>query len=191
MRASALKQPDPVTFGVGNVGEPQCARPCARRQQLCAACASHPLNSRLQILDAHVRASVRLDVSRNAPHPAPQAAFACVDDRVASETLVGAKIPPEHVAIESLERWRAMCSNFEPRHWHPIHSRNIYPSDDGGAEMRIYVFGESRPGRTRYLDAANSFGDEPARRGHELVYGGSSSGMMGVLAAQVLSSRGG
>ena len=57
--------------------------------------------------------------------------------------------------------------------------------------MRICVFGaSSRELRQEYYDAAFELGAEMARRGHELVFGGGTSGLMGA-AARGMSSVGG
>lgn len=52
----------------------------------------------------------------------------------------------------------------------------------------ICVFAGSSPGaRPEYIAAAQAFGAELARRGHDLVYGGSSTGLMGAVADAVLA----
>jgi hypothetical protein len=52
----------------------------------------------------------------------------------------------------------------------------------------ICVFAGSSPGaRPEYLAAAQTFGAELARRGHDLVYGGSATGLMGAVADAVLA----
>ena len=57
--------------------------------------------------------------------------------------------------------------------------------------MKICVFGaSSRDLRQEYYDAAFALGAEMARRGHELVFGGGTSGLMGA-AARGMSSAGG
>ncbi len=57
--------------------------------------------------------------------------------------------------------------------------------------MKICVFGaSSRDLRQEYYDAAFELGAEMARRGHELVFGGGTSGLMGA-AARGMSSAGG
>ena len=57
--------------------------------------------------------------------------------------------------------------------------------------MKICVFGaSSRELRQEYYDAAFELGAEMARRGHELVFGGGTSGLMGA-AARGMSSVGG
>ena len=49
--------------------------------------------------------------------------------------------------------------------------------------MKICVFGaSSRELRQEYYDAAFELGAEMARRGHELVFGGGTSGLMGAAA---------
>ena len=56
--------------------------------------------------------------------------------------------------------------------------------------MKICVFGaSSRDLRQEYYDAAFELGAEMARRGHELVFGGGTSGLMGA-AARGMSSAG-
>jgi uncharacterized protein (TIGR00730 family) len=56
---------------------------------------------------------------------------------------------------------------------------------------RICVFCGSSPGRRPdYVQAAEALGDEMARRGHGLVYGGGQVGLMGSIARRVLD-RGG
>ncbi len=56
---------------------------------------------------------------------------------------------------------------------------------------RICVFAGSQPGVHReYLDLARSLGEELVRKGLDLVYGGSTSGMMGAVADAVLSGGG-
>ena len=57
--------------------------------------------------------------------------------------------------------------------------------------MKICVFGaSSRDLRQEYYDAAFALGAEMARRGHELVFGGGTSGLMGA-AARGMASAGG
>jgi uncharacterized protein (TIGR00730 family) len=57
--------------------------------------------------------------------------------------------------------------------------------------LKICVFGaSSRDLRQEYYDAAFELGAEMARRGHELVFGGGTSGLMGA-AARGMSSAGG
>jgi len=57
--------------------------------------------------------------------------------------------------------------------------------------LRICVFTGSSPGaRTDYADAARALGRELVDRGHELVYGGSTAGLMGILADEVLGAGG-
>lgn len=51
----------------------------------------------------------------------------------------------------------------------------------------VCVFCGSSPGSTEvYRDGARAFGDELARRGSDLVWGGASVGLMGVVADAVL-----
>jgi uncharacterized protein (TIGR00730 family) len=60
-----------------------------------------------------------------------------------------------------------------------------------GAVRRIAVFcGASQGARPEYAEAAAAFGRAIARRGIELVYGGSSIGTMGVLASATLAAGG-
>ena len=55
--------------------------------------------------------------------------------------------------------------------------------------MRICVFGaSSRELRQEYYDAAFELGAEMARRGHELVFGGGTSGLMGAAARGMASA---
>jgi uncharacterized protein (TIGR00730 family) len=67
---------------------------------------------------------------------------------------------------------------------------------DGGAAiiaamLRICVFAGSNAGaRDAYLEAARSLGAEIARRGHGLVYGGASRGLMGACADAALAAGG-
>ena len=59
------------------------------------------------------------------------------------------------------------------------------------AMKRICVFCGSKQGkRVEYVDAANALGDELARRGIGLVYGGGQIGLMGRIADRVLSQGG-
>ena len=59
------------------------------------------------------------------------------------------------------------------------------------AMKRICVFcGSKRGKRVEYVDAANALGDELARRGIGLVYGGGQIGLMGCIADRVLSQGG-
>ena len=52
--------------------------------------------------------------------------------------------------------------------------------------MKICVYGSaSRNLETCYLDASRSFGEELAKRGHSLVFGGSMKGLMGATAEGV------
>lgn len=54
--------------------------------------------------------------------------------------------------------------------------------------MRICVFAGSNPGtRETHRAAARSLGEEIARRGYGLVYGGSSGGLMGICADAALA----
>lgn len=56
---------------------------------------------------------------------------------------------------------------------------------------RLCVFCGSAPGNDpRYLRAATATGEELARRGIDLVYGGGSVGVMGAVAAAVLAGGG-
>ncbi len=56
---------------------------------------------------------------------------------------------------------------------------------------RVCVFAGSAAGRlAEYGAAARQLGDELVRRGHGLVYGGGSVGLMGVLADRVLAGGG-
>ncbi len=55
----------------------------------------------------------------------------------------------------------------------------------------ICVYGGSNPGqRAAYLQAAGDLGDELARRGIGLIYGGGSAGLMGRIADRVMASGG-
>lgn len=55
--------------------------------------------------------------------------------------------------------------------------------------MKICVFGaSSRDLRQEYYDAAFALGAEMARRGHELVFGGGTSGLMGAAARGMASA---
>ncbi len=55
----------------------------------------------------------------------------------------------------------------------------------------VCVFCGSRPGaRPEFIEAARAFGQELARRGLTLVYGGASVGLMGTLADAVMSNGG-
>jgi uncharacterized protein (TIGR00730 family) len=57
--------------------------------------------------------------------------------------------------------------------------------------MRVCVFcGSSAGTRSEYLEAARSLGEELARRGVGLVYGGASVGLMGAVADAVLAGGG-
>lgn len=57
--------------------------------------------------------------------------------------------------------------------------------------MRITVYaGSSRRSAAPYLAVARSLGEEIARRGHELVYGGGRTGLMGALADAALAAGG-
>ena len=57
--------------------------------------------------------------------------------------------------------------------------------------MRIAVFaGSSRRSAPRLLALAGELGGEVARRGHELVYGGGRTGLMGALADAALAAGG-
>lgn len=57
--------------------------------------------------------------------------------------------------------------------------------------MKICVFGaSSRELAQGYYDAAFELGAELARRGHELVFGGGTSGLMGAAARGVTSVGG-
>lgn len=57
--------------------------------------------------------------------------------------------------------------------------------------MRITVFcGSSRKSGEPYLSAASAVGTQIARRGHELVYGGGRTGLMGAVADAVLAAGG-
>jgi uncharacterized protein (TIGR00730 family) len=59
------------------------------------------------------------------------------------------------------------------------------------ATTRICVFCGSSPGADpAYAAAARRFGDAVARRGHELVYGGGSVGLMGTVADAALAAGG-
>ncbi|MDE2572804.1 MAG: TIGR00730 family Rossman fold protein [bacterium] len=54
---------------------------------------------------------------------------------------------------------------------------------------RICVFCGSSPGaREVYAESARAFGRALAERGHELIYGGGSRGLMGILADAALAS---
>jgi uncharacterized protein (TIGR00730 family) len=60
-----------------------------------------------------------------------------------------------------------------------------------GAMKRICVFcGSSLGSRPEFADAAVALGQELARRGLELVYGGASVGLMGLVADAVLRGGG-
>jgi uncharacterized protein (TIGR00730 family) len=56
--------------------------------------------------------------------------------------------------------------------------------------MRICVFCGSRPGRPFDVEVARSLGRSLADKGHELIYGGASVGLMGVLASEMLLAGG-
>ena len=57
--------------------------------------------------------------------------------------------------------------------------------------MRIAVFcGSSRRAPPESLEAARAVGAEIARRGHELIYGGGRTGLMGALADAALAGGG-
>ncbi len=57
--------------------------------------------------------------------------------------------------------------------------------------MRITVYcGSSRSSGEPYLSAARALGDEIARRGHVLVYGGAKIGLMGAVADAALAAGG-
>jgi uncharacterized protein (TIGR00730 family) len=57
--------------------------------------------------------------------------------------------------------------------------------------MRITVFaGSSRRSTAPFLEVARTLGSEIARRGHELVYGGGRTGLMGALADAALAAGG-
>lgn len=57
--------------------------------------------------------------------------------------------------------------------------------------MRVCVFCGSAPGaRPVYLAAARALGEQLARGGHELVYGGASVGTMGAVADAALAAGG-
>jgi uncharacterized protein (TIGR00730 family) len=57
--------------------------------------------------------------------------------------------------------------------------------------MRITVFaGSSRRSAAPYTAVAEALGAEIARRGHELVYGGGRTGLMGALADAALAAGG-
>lgn len=56
---------------------------------------------------------------------------------------------------------------------------------------RICVFTGSSPGAwSEYAQAAREFGRTLVAHGHELVYGGSTAGLMGILADEVLAGGG-
>lgn len=58
--------------------------------------------------------------------------------------------------------------------------------------MRICVFGaSSRDLRQEYYDAAYELGAEMSRRGHELIFGGGTSGLMGAVARGMADAGGG
>ncbi len=57
--------------------------------------------------------------------------------------------------------------------------------------MRITVFcGSSRHSQEPFLETARVLGQEIARRGHQLVYGGGRTGLMGALADGALAAGG-
>jgi len=57
--------------------------------------------------------------------------------------------------------------------------------------MRICIFCGSRPGsHQQFTDDARIVGEELARRGHVLIYGGADSGLMGTVADAVLAAGG-
>lgn len=57
--------------------------------------------------------------------------------------------------------------------------------------MKICVYGSaSRNLDTYYLDASREFGEELAKRGHSLVFGGSMKGLMGATAEGVAKHGG-
>ncbi len=58
-------------------------------------------------------------------------------------------------------------------------------------KTRVCVFCGSSPGNNeRYLDAARELGSALVHRGHDLVYGGVSTGLMGALAETVMADGG-
>ena len=57
------------------------------------------------------------------------------------------------------------------------------------SDQRICVFAGSSPGNGReYIEAATELGEALCARGYDLVYGGGSVGLMGVLADAVLGN---
>ncbi len=57
--------------------------------------------------------------------------------------------------------------------------------------LRVCVFCGSKSGdRAEYAESAEQLGQWLARGGHTLIYGGGSTGMMGLLAEAVLAERG-
>ncbi len=74
------------------------------------------------------------------------------------------------------------------------HSRTLLRADRFGAPggcMNITVFlGSGMGNEPRFSEAARELGWWIAQRGHTLVYGGSASGLMGVLARSALEAGG-
>src|SRR3989442_9285499 len=67
-------------------------------------------------------------------------------------------------------------------------SSACWGSDSLAAMLRICVFAGSNDGdRDSYLISAHELGAEIARRGHGLVYGGASCGLMGACADAALA----
>ncbi len=57
--------------------------------------------------------------------------------------------------------------------------------------LRVCVFCGSKSGdRAEYAESAEQLGRWLARGGHTLIYGGGSTGIMGLLAEAVLAERG-
>src|SRR2546428_13227405 len=71
-------------------------------------------------------------------------------------------------------------------------SSACWGSDSLAAMLRICVFAGSNDGdRDSYLISAHELGAEIARRGHGLVYGGASCGLMGACADAALAGGAG
>ena len=56
--------------------------------------------------------------------------------------------------------------------------------------MKITVYLASSMGNPIYRDSVEAFGDWMAQKGYDLVYGGSQTGLMGLLADRVLAHGG-
>lgn len=65
------------------------------------------------------------------------------------------------------------------------------PASEGMDRRAVVVFCGSRHGSDpAYADAARELGDEIARRGYDLVYGGARVGLMGIVADAALAAGG-